>query len=118
MSGKKRRPILGATTVSTAFSTEARVWDRSEKGPLKRPQVSKNTAFTTFYCMVSRRVREARLSHDPQATKEPDREHENSADKTENAVNGDSYQAERQRQQPDKWIEDESQQSQWPTQNE
>jgi len=94
------------------------VRDRTEKGPLKRSQVSRNTAFTTFYCVVSRRVREARLSDDARATKEPDREHENSADETENAVNGDSYQAERQRQQPDKWIEDKSQERDRPAKNE
>jgi hypothetical protein len=93
------------------------VLDRSENRRLKKPQVSKNRGFTSLYSTVSRRAGEPCRSDGPWATKEPDREHENGADETENAVNGDSDQAERKRQEPDKWIQDESQQRQRPAKN-
>lgn len=89
-----------------------------EKEPQEESQVSKNRGLAPLYSVVSRPRSEPRRSDGPWTPKEAYGEHEDGADETENSVDGDSHKAERQRQQPDDWIEYESQQRERPAQDE
>jgi len=77
-------------------------------------QVNKNTGFARFYSIVSRPA----LSSGARTAEKPYWKHKHGAKKTENAVNSNSHNAERQRQQPDDWIQHESEQRNRPAQNE
>ncbi len=105
-------------TVSTTFSTEDGASGMARMGPLRRPQVSRNTGFPRFYSRVSTLKTGSRRSDNSRAAKEPDRQHEERADETQDAVNGDPHNAERKRQQPNDGIKRESEQGNWPAQDE
>jgi len=77
-------------------------------------QVNKNTGFAQSYSIVSRPA----LSNDALTAEKSYWKHKHGAKKTENAVNSNSHNAERQRQQPDDWIQHESEQRNRPAQNE
>ena len=104
--------------VSTTFSTEGRVYARRGNALPEEPQVRKNRGFPRFYFTVTTSRTTSHRSDGPRAAKEPDREHKDRADESENAVDGDSHQAERQRQQPDERIKHQSQQRERPAQDE
>ena len=78
----------------------------------------RNRGFPLFYFAVSTSKSASLGSDSSGASKEPDGEHKDGAEETENAVDGDSHKAERQRQQPDERIKHQSQQREWPTQDE
>ena len=78
----------------------------------------KNRGFPRFYSTVTTSKIKSNHSDGPRAAKEPDGEHKDRADESENAVDGDSHKAERQRQQPNKRIKHQSQQRERPAQNE
>jgi hypothetical protein len=80
-------------------------------------QVNKNTGFARFYFTVSRPAAEQHLDGARTAEK-PYWQHEHGTEKPENTVNSNSHDAERQRQQPDDWIQHQSQQRNGPAQNE
>lgn len=103
--------------VSTAFSTEAGISSLKEEDLQGWPQVSKNRGFTRLYSAVSRSKSKPRRSDRPRTAQEPDWKHEDGTEKTENSMNGDSHKAERQRQQPDDWIQHESKQRERPAQD-
>ena len=106
------------STLSTTFSTEDRVSDREGNAPPEEPQVRKNRGFPRFYSTVTASKIKSNHSDGPRAAKEPDREHKDRADESENAVDGDSHKAERQRQQPNERIKHQSQQRERPAKDE
>src|ERR1700694_4397665 len=113
-----RANLRERAAVSTTFSTEDRVSDREGNAPPEEPQVRKNRGFPRFYSTVTTSKIKSNHSDGPRAAKEPDGEHKDRADESENAVDGDSHKAERQRQQPDERIKHQSQQRERPAQDE
>jgi len=104
-----RAALEDRAAVSTMFSTEDRVSESKKKRAPGEPQVPKNRGFLRFYSAVSTSKSESLGSDSSRAAKEPDREHEDGAKETENAADGDSHKAERQRKQPDERIKHKSQ---------
>src|SRR6266446_2067997 len=104
--------------VSTTFSTEDSVSDLKQNMLPEEPQVRKNRGFPRFYSTVTTSKIKSNHSNGPRAAKEPDREHKDRADESENTVDGDSHKAERQRQQPNERIKHQSQQRERPAQDE
>ncbi len=113
-----RADLEERTAVSTMFSTEDRATEVKKRGPPNAPQVRKNRGFPRFYFAVSTSKSASLGSDSSWTSKEPDGEHEDGAEETQNTVDGDSHKAERQRQQPDERIKHQSQQREWPTQDE
>ena len=103
-------------TVSTVFSTEGGAADSEKKAALKPPQVTKNKGFPRSYSRVSTQGTESDGSNHSRASKEADREHKHRAEQSENTVNSDSHDAERQRQQPNEGIKHQNQQGNRPAQ--
>src|SRR3984893_7191875 len=113
-----RTSLREQATVSTTFSTEDRVSDLKRNMLPEEPQVRKNRGFPRFYSTVTASKIKSNHSDGPRAAKEPDREHKDRADESENAVDGDSHKAERQRQQPNERIKHHSYQRERPAQDE
>jgi len=80
--------------------------------------VCKNRGFPRSYSAVTTSQPNSPRSDGPRAAKEAHREPKDRAHESENAVDGDSHQAERQRQQPDERIKHQSQQRERPAQDE
>src|SRR5260370_13311977 len=101
---KKARVDLGETaTVSTRFSTEDR-GSRIEEKQLGKGRKRVKTEVLRRFTSELPGPREASRSNGTRTAEEPDREHENGTEKTENSVNGDSHEAERQQEQPHERI--------------
>ena len=115
---KARTGLRERATVSTTFSTEDSVSDLKRNMLPEEPQVRKNRGFPRFYSTVTASKIKSNHSDGPRAAKEPDREHKDRADESENAVDGDSHKAERQRQQPNERIKHQSYQRERPAQDE
>ena len=92
-----------------ARSSPASVWDL--------PSSYRKQGF--FHVLPeSYRVRnDSRISNGPRASQEPHGQHEQRAHEFQNAVNGDSHDAEWKKQQPDKRINHQRQQCERPAQN-
>lgn len=78
------------------FPQSAGCLGQKKKTPRKRSQVNRNKGFVRFYSTVIG-ARPGTGLDNPRPSEQPNRKQEQSANKSENSVNSDSYNPKRQR---------------------